>query len=836
MKILVLCARVPYPLTHGESLRIFNYSRCLSALHELDLVCVGDAERVDPELRAIFRRIDVLPRSLHPQGSGLLKRIIDAFRVESFSLSFAEVTKHLERLLSSDAYDVIWTSSDLARCVPHDVGIPVLVDVCDDGVLLLRRELARTKDIVQRLRLVKRVRVARRFERQYFAGADACLFVAEDDAASFRSLAPGSRTEVIPNGVDADYFAPRAGAPEEATIVFEGSMDFAPNADAAIHLCTDLLPLIHARRRDVKVLLVGRDPTPEVRALASESVTVTGRVDDVRPYLAKGAVFVCPLRMGAGIKNKILQAWSMGMAVVATPVSLGGLDYTEGGNLLVGADSKSFVDAVLKLLADAPLRARLGEAARQTVLNAYRWEVRAEQFEALLKSLIVPYAARAHAAAEGQPASRVLMFALQFPPYALSTGRLRTLGFMRHLPASGWIPTVVTAREQAFPDREVRSNGDVPKGARIIRAPGVDLARTVSLRGLHPGWLATPDRWNTWAIGAAIAGVKAARLHRVDALWATFPVPSALLAGVIAHRLTGLPLIADLRDPIVYETWPESAWDRRVYGWLERHVVHASSAIVLTTPRACAMYRERYPDVPADRFVEISNGVDEMDEQLFRRHERSPDPQGPVTLLHSGLMEIPDRDPTAFFRALQLVKERALLPNRGLRVILRASGRDDQYRAAASAAGVGHLVSCEPRLPHREAIAEFQSATALLLFQGAACNRQIPAKAYEYLASGSPIIGLMDPNGDTHALVHGRWGVPYCADMADPEAISQMLARFLSDLESGAVRAPSPYLVTSYTRSSQARELGRLLERVREQYPKRPGSSSVVRHRAASAE
>ena len=821
MKILVLCARVPYPLTNGESLRIFNYARHLAPRHELDLVCVGDPEAVDPAVHQVFRRIEVfVPPEKDATRRGWVRRTLDAFRVDALLKRYPNVEAHLADVVLSRDYDVIWTSTDLARCVPDGIRVPVLTDVCDDGVLLLKRELARTRGGIQWLRVWKRLLLAREFERRYFAPTDACLFVSDEDAQTFQALAPGSRAEVIPNGVDAEYFEPRTGVEDPATLIFEGSMDFAPNADAAVYLCRDLLPLIRARRPDVRVLIVGRDPTPEVRALASDIVTVTGRVDDIRPYLTRGTVFVCPLRMGAGIKNKILQAWSMGRAVVATPVSLGGLDFAEGTNLLVGRDLLGLADAVMRLLDDPELRRKIGARARETVLNAYRWEARSRQFEQLLGSLVAPYGVRrsksTEATADARDAGlrRLLMVALQFPPYGISTGRLRTIGFVRYLPSYGWVPIVVTARESAFSDRDPKTMADIPRGARVLRAMGGDLARILSIKGVYPNWMATPDRWNTWAFGAAVAATKAAKRYRVDALWATFPVPSALLAALLVRWLTRLPLIADLRDPMVYEAWPAEAWQRFVYGWLERRVVRGAASVVLTTPRACDMYRKRYPELPAERFCEIPNGI-EMDEaQKLSAQEKPASLDGPIVLLHSGLMEIPDRDPQAFFKALRLLGDRGLLPQRPLKVVLRASGREGHFRAAVDAMGLGALVTMEPRLPHDEALAELSSAAGLLLFQGQACNRQIPAKAYEYLASRRPILGLMDPEGDTHALVHGRWDVPYCADMADAEAIVSMLVRFFRDLEAGAPYVPPASLMPNYSRQAQAFQLAQLLDKV----------------------
>jgi glycosyltransferase involved in cell wall biosynthesis len=522
--------------------------------------------------------------------------------------------------------------------------------------------------------------------------------------------------------------------------------------------------------------------------------------------------------MGAGIKNKVLQAWSMGKAVLATSMSVGGLEYEDGVNIVVRDDADAFVDELLRMLDDPARCERIGREARDTVLRSYRWEARSAQFERLLLSVCRPRAARV---VLGRPARsrggtgqrRVLMLALQFPPYGLSTGRLRTLGFVRHLPAAGWVPVVVTARNSAYENRDDRTLAEIPEGARVVRAAGVDMARLIAIRGVYPRLIATPDRWNTWALGAALSAVRAARHCRVDALWLTFPVPSAVLAGLLAHRLTGLPLVADLRDPMVYASWPELRWERAVYAWLERRVVKAASVVVLTTPGACELYRRRYPQLPARRFREIPNGIDDGDAAGGVLAGAEPE-AGPLTLLHSGLIEVPDRDPAALFIALQMLVEQRRLPARGLRIVLRASGRDERFAADLRRLRIEPLVALAPRLPHREAMQEMQRASALLLLQGTPCNQQIPAKAYEYLAARRPIVGLMDPRGDTHALVHGRWKVPYCADLSDAAAIAAVLQRFIVDHEAGRAYVPPDALVDSFHRRTHASELAQVLDEV----------------------
>jgi glycosyltransferase involved in cell wall biosynthesis len=193
---------------------------------------------------------------------------------------------------------------------------------------------------------------------------------------------------VIPNGVDLEYYAPRSEPEDAAGLVFEGNMAFGPNVDAVLYFHRAIFPRIVARLPDATLTVVGKDPHPSIRALAGPRVRVTGTVEDVRPHVARAALFVCAMRKGAGIKNKILQAWAMGKAVVATPTSCGGLSYRDGENIRVAASPGAFSDAVVELLNDPERRRRLGREARATAEALYSWERRGTELEGRLDELV----------------------------------------------------------------------------------------------------------------------------------------------------------------------------------------------------------------------------------------------------------------------------------------------------------------------------------------------------------------------------------------------------------------------------------------------------------------
>ena len=382
MKILLLCDRFPYPLTNGQNLRIYHLVRQLGRRHAFDLLCYGDGD-APAEIRPLFARIEVFPRPPGVASTGVA-RWLDAFRVDSFIPASEPVRRHLGEACIARDYDVIWVSGwDMIVNLPQRFPVPVLADAVDDGVLEHWRRMRRTEGLFEKARALKWVAMNARFERRYFGAAQAALFVSELDASVFRRISPRTPTHVVHNGVDCEYFRPLATERRPLNLVFEGNMGFAPNVDAARYFVREVMPALR-RARAVTLTLVGNNPAPEVRALACEDVEVTGFVDDVRPYIDRAAMFVCPMRIGAGIKNKILQAWAMGKAVVATRQAVGGLAYRDGQNILIADGTAALADGILRLLDDPDLSERIGAEGRRTVLASYTWDKKAAELEKVL--------------------------------------------------------------------------------------------------------------------------------------------------------------------------------------------------------------------------------------------------------------------------------------------------------------------------------------------------------------------------------------------------------------------------------------------------------------------
>jgi sugar transferase (PEP-CTERM/EpsH1 system associated) len=201
----------------------------------------------------------------------------------------------------------------------------------------------------------------------------------------FEELIPGASVSCVSNGVDLDFFAPLASPKEEQSLVFSGVMDYFPNVSGVTWFCHEVLPRIRQEVPGVKFTICGSKPNAAVQELGRlPGVTVTGRVPDVRPYLARASVGVVPLHVARGIQNKLLEAMAMGLPTVATSAVFHGVEAEQNAHLLVADTAADFSAAVVRLLTDAGLRARLGHAARAWVEANYRWEVQLSRLDQVL--------------------------------------------------------------------------------------------------------------------------------------------------------------------------------------------------------------------------------------------------------------------------------------------------------------------------------------------------------------------------------------------------------------------------------------------------------------------
>lgn len=410
---------------------------------------------------------------------------------------------------------------------------------------------------------------------------------------------------------------------------------------------------------------------------------------------------------------------------------------------------------------------------------------------------------------------RVLMVAYHFPPLAGSSGIQRTLRFVQHLPSLGWQPLVLTASPRAYESTSPDLLGDVPAGTVVRQAFALDTARHLQIAGRYAAWMARPDRWISWRFSAVREGMKLIREFKPAVIWSTYPIATAHVIGSALHRMTGIPWIADFRDPMAQEGYPSDPITWKSYQNIEACAAAQARYCVFTTPGAARMYQERYPEA-ADRIVVVENGYDEESfASVLPRAAPAAGPDAakrPMLMLHSGIVYPSERDPTQLFMALARLKKEGTLGPDDLRIRFRASAHDAMLLEVARAHGAQDFIETCPAIPYRDALAEMMSVDALLVMQASNCNAQIPAKVYEYLRAGRPILGLTDPAGDTAAVLRGA-GLTHLARLDSVDEIAAVLPSLVSAWRDGKRELPKSSAVKLASRLSRSQALASILHR-----------------------
>jgi glycosyltransferase involved in cell wall biosynthesis len=413
---------------------------------------------------------------------------------------------------------------------------------------------------------------------------------------------------------------------------------------------------------------------------------------------------------------------------------------------------------------------------------------------------------------------RVLIVAFQFPPAGGSSGVQRALKFSKYLPEFGWEPLILTATPGAY--RVVRgTEGDsgVPADIVVRRGWAVDAGRLIRLGGRHPPLIDLPDRWASWWLTAVPLGLGLIRRYKPKVIFSTFPIATAHLIGRSLSRVAGLPWIADFRDPMIEDDYPKGRLRRGILARLERSIVEESARVISVTSGLRGMFSERYPEQSVAKWQIIPNGFDEEDFQRLERRSGAGDTVvkagSEIRLVHSGIIYGHERNPAEFFAALGQLVENGELKSGDLKVVLRGSRNEAMCLKMIKRHQLQSYVELAPLTSYEAALREMEDADGLLLLQGANCNRQIPAKLYEYLKVQRPIIALTDPAGETGRLLLHH-GIDTIAPLEDRDAIAWTIRDFLSRIKAGGAPIADEKEVNRYSRREGTKTLSSVLDEV----------------------
>jgi sugar transferase (PEP-CTERM/EpsH1 system associated) len=378
MNILYVCHRFPFPPKRGGKIRPFNMIRHLSASgHQVTVCSLARSPEEAEEGRGIAPYCAAFEMAQVSDPVQTLRMVARLPLAKPSSMGYfysASLRQRVRRLLSAQQWDLIFVHcSSVAQYVEQVRDVPKILDFGDmDSQKWL--EYANYKpfplSLGYRLEGNKMLAAEKRLARLF----DLCTATTRAEWETLEGYGTGVATDWFPNGVDAEFFCPSDEPYDADTISFIGRMDYYPNQECMARFCEQIWPVLRSRRPNVKLLIIGADPSPEIRKLGDlPGVTVTGSVPDVRPFVRQSAVMVAPLNIARGTQNKILEAMAMGVPVVTSRVAAGGVDAESVKHFLVADTCEEYSAAILRILDDPAERQRLAVAGRKRMLSNHAW-------------------------------------------------------------------------------------------------------------------------------------------------------------------------------------------------------------------------------------------------------------------------------------------------------------------------------------------------------------------------------------------------------------------------------------------------------------------------------
>ncbi len=380
MKILFLSVTVPFPATDGGRLRVLNLLKQVARTHQVTFLAL-ETQPTDVDGIAYLRQLGVdahlVSHVTKMPPITVCNGIHGFLRQKPITLSRYDVPAFRETfhsLLERSNFDVIHYEMFHAAQFRVETNIPSVLSLQNIDSMIWQRLRAHSSNPLRRFSFWTQERLFHRYEQSMVRKFDIVACTSEVDRRFIQQIGPGLNTDVIPNGVDIELYRPAHTLEETATLIYTGSMDWLPNEDAAIYFADKVLPKIKEKHPKVKFYVVGQYPTERLQRIGNRpGITVTGRVDDVKPYIARATVYVVPLRIGGGTRLKILEALAMEKAVVSTTVGAEGLNLKSGEQIVIADPPDQIAHATIELMANQAMRRRLGKSGRQLIEASYDW-------------------------------------------------------------------------------------------------------------------------------------------------------------------------------------------------------------------------------------------------------------------------------------------------------------------------------------------------------------------------------------------------------------------------------------------------------------------------------
>ncbi|MBN1569910.1 MAG: glycosyltransferase [Acidobacteria bacterium] len=382
-RMLWLTAYLPHTGRHAGAGRMFQLLKRMSAYYRITLLTfleTEDERKLVSEVEPFCEKVLAMRRSRPLDWSLFAYEPFDEFLTP-------EMVQAVDRCMEDTDFELIQLEYTQMACyAKRSRGIPTFLTKHEVDFAACLRRAGRESNPASRLRWFYNYLQVLDREIRLTKNVSAAICMTDTDARQLQKFCTAVPIHVINTGVDLDYFTPPETPAMKPNLVFVGAFQHLPNVEAMTYFCRDILPIVRKEVPEAELYIVGSNPSPAIISLGSiPGVHITGFVPDIRPYMASSSIYVVPLRLGVGIRGKILEAWGMKMAVVSTSVGCAGLRCESGRNLLIADTKELFAAHILALLKDPAQRKRLGEEGRKIVEQYYGWEKSAQELHALYR-------------------------------------------------------------------------------------------------------------------------------------------------------------------------------------------------------------------------------------------------------------------------------------------------------------------------------------------------------------------------------------------------------------------------------------------------------------------
>lgn len=388
MKLFVIASRIPYPLEKGDKLRIYHQVKELSKNNEVLLCCLHESsipKEAKSELQKICKQVEFVRLSKWKIPFNMLLAFFTSkpFQVAYFYQKKAQ--RKIDKLIHSFKPDFIY--SQLIRTseyVKHFYAIPKTIDYMDSFSKGMERR-AENARFIPRMIFDSEAKRLLRYENLIFDYFDNHSIISAQDRDSIWHE-NRNKISIIPNGLDAEFFHPKEQK-KHYQILFSGNMSYIPNVDAAIYLAKEIFPIVKKEIIDCTLLIAGANPVAKIEALASDSITVSGWMNDIREAYWDSQVFVAPLRLGSGLQNKLLEAMATKTPSVTSSLANNALGAADRSEILIATNTNDFAKEIIYLLKNPKEANKIADKAYTFVTSTYDWEKSTKKLELVIQGL-----------------------------------------------------------------------------------------------------------------------------------------------------------------------------------------------------------------------------------------------------------------------------------------------------------------------------------------------------------------------------------------------------------------------------------------------------------------